>query len=327
MEIEPLRTMLKRASPGSASELHNGNTNQYRALFWLYYDQENYDNYTDAERIQLWTLGTFYYNTLGHQWRNSKHWMTNATVCEWYGLTCDEETNTWVTEISLPNNRVRRDLPNEFTLLTRLRYLGLADNYLGRLDPMLFEMAGLEVIDFDNNGIREIPPNIPRTNRLKELYLAQNRIEVIPSSMVMLQKLEVLWLWENSLEGTLPSILASMSRLGSHRRQRREERRRRPRSSRMFVAIADALRPQCSEIEKDHHPITSSSHPRARPAVTLIASSLNPTAISSSAVLQTVTHRGSTERVQSPLTRPCLLRERERESARSRRTPLLPALE
>ena len=63
-------------------------------MYWLYYEMKKYDNYTDAERIQLWALGTFYYDTLGHQWHNKENWMTDkkgVTVCDWYGLTCDAD--------------------------------------------------------------------------------------------------------------------------------------------------------------------------------------------------------------------------------------------
>lgn len=139
----------------------------------------------------------------------------NITVCDWYGLTCNVETKM-VISMDLADNRVRRDLPNEFTLLSSLQYLGMADNSLGKLDPLLFDMGSLDVIDFDGNGIREIPKVIPKRNRVKELYLAENEIVEIPESIAELQKLEVLWLWNNGLEGTLPSVLGQLDRLGKY---------------------------------------------------------------------------------------------------------------
>ena len=51
VDIEPLHTVLKRTSPGSASKLHNPNTNQHRAMYWLYYDVEG--NLDNCERVQL----------------------------------------------------------------------------------------------------------------------------------------------------------------------------------------------------------------------------------------------------------------------------------
>ena len=63
------------------SELHNGNTNQYRALNRLYYDMKH-ENYTDGETVQLWALGNFYYNTLGIQWYNNLNWMTDTGVSQ-----------------------------------------------------------------------------------------------------------------------------------------------------------------------------------------------------------------------------------------------------
>jgi hypothetical protein len=183
-------------------------------MYWLYYEMKKYDNYTDAERIQLWALGTFYYDTLGHQWHNKENWMTDkkgVTVCDWYGLTCDADG--MVVEMNLADNRVRRDLPYEFTLLSKLRYLRLSENSLRTLPTLLFEMPELDVIDFDANGIKEIP-HIPKRNRVRELYLAQNRIYEIPSSIGELQKLEVLWLWKNDLSGTLPSDIGRLANLG-----------------------------------------------------------------------------------------------------------------
>ena len=216
MEIEPIRTYLKSVSPGSAFELHDSNSNQYRALYWLYYDLENYDNYTNEERAQLWSLGCFYFDTIGGSWYNSTNWMSDSngtTVCDWYGLTCNVEG--WVIEMDLSANRVRRNVPNEFSLLTSLQYVGLSQNSLGpELNPSLFDMPSLQIIDFDTNGISKLPKSISRRNRVKELYLADNSIDYLPESMVDLTKLEVLWLWKNSLSGTLPDFMRGMSRLG-----------------------------------------------------------------------------------------------------------------
>jgi len=234
MEIEPLRTLLSNASPRSKSSLFREQTNQYRALYWLYYDTSNYDSYTDEEKIQLWSLGVFYYDTLGHQWYNNSNWLsdTNVTVCDWYGIQCgtsndnnnvgnnnvddgeDISTEGKVISIDLQTNRVRRDIPFEITLLSSLQYLGLSYNSLGKLEEWLFSMPSLEVIDLDGNGIQYIPNNIPKKNRLKELYLAENEIWEIPSSIGRLRNLEVLWLWNNDLEGTLPDYLSGLRNLG-----------------------------------------------------------------------------------------------------------------
>lgn len=215
LEIEPLRTLLKSVSPDSARQLHNENSNQYRALYWLYYDMVKYDTYTDEERVQLWALGLFYYDTLGSQWYFNTNWMSDngtITVCSWYGLTCDE--NGMVIEISLANNRLRRDLPYELQLLSRLQYIGLSDNLFGTFPLALFEMPNLEVIDFDGNGITEIPRNIPEGSPVKELYLANNDIWKIPRSITLLEKLQVLWLYGNALESTLPSFISELKYLG-----------------------------------------------------------------------------------------------------------------
>ena len=205
--------MLTRASPKSANHLHRERAYQFKNMMWVYYETD-YDNYTDEQRLQLWALGCFFDATLGVKWDYNTNWMTisqNTTWCDWYGLTCNE--SGMVTRLELPQNNMQRDIPVEFKVLPSLQYLGLAENSIGRLDSMLFEIYTLEVIDLDGNGIEMIPEVIPIRNELKELYLAGNRISEIPESLLMLSKLEVLWLWTNLLEGTLPEFMGRMSNL------------------------------------------------------------------------------------------------------------------
>lgn len=205
--------MLKRASPKSEERLHRERAYQYKVMMWVYYETD-YDNYTDEERLQLWALGCFFEATLGVHWDDNTNWMMishNTTACDWYGLTCNERG--MVTRIELGQNNVQRNIPVEFKVLPSLQYLGLAENSIGRLDPILFEMYTLEVIDLDGNGIEKIPEEIPIRNQVKELYLAGNRIKEIPESILMLSKLEVLWLWTNLLEDTIPEFMSRMSNL------------------------------------------------------------------------------------------------------------------
>ncbi|KAL7442295.1 hypothetical protein ACHAXM_009202 [Skeletonema potamos] len=213
LEIEPFRTMLKRASPKSADKLHRERAYQYKMMMWVYYETD-YDNYTDEERLQLWALGCFFEATIGLDWDQNTNWMVisqNTTWCEWYGVTCNERR--MVTRLELPQNHVQRNIPAEFKVLPALQYLGLAENSIGRLDSILFEMYTLEVIDLDGNGIETIPEEIPIQNEVKELYLARNRIREIPESISTLSKLEVLWLWTNLLEDSLPEFMGRMSNL------------------------------------------------------------------------------------------------------------------
>jgi Leucine-rich repeat (LRR) protein len=205
--------MLKKASPKSADKLHRERAYQYKMMMWVYYETD-YDNYTEEERLQLWALGCFFEATIGVDWDYNTNWMVisqNTTWCDWHGLTCDERR--MVTRLELPQNHVQRNIPAEFKVLPSLHYLGLAENSIGRLDSMLFEMYTLEVIDLDGNGIEMIPEEIPIRNQVKELYLAGNRIREIPESILMLSKLEVLWLWTNLLEDTLPEFMGRMSNL------------------------------------------------------------------------------------------------------------------
>jgi hypothetical protein len=58
-------------------------------------------------------------------------------------------------------------------------YLGLASNYLRYIQPRIFDMTNLKVLDMDDNGIQTIPTEINKSIKLEELYLSHNKITSI----------------------------------------------------------------------------------------------------------------------------------------------------
>jgi len=40
-------------------------------------------------------LAAFYSYTGGTSWRNSTNWLTNASYCDWHGISCDSNNTPW----------------------------------------------------------------------------------------------------------------------------------------------------------------------------------------------------------------------------------------
>jgi hypothetical protein len=64
----------------------------------------------------------------GVGWHNGQFWMTDESICEWYGINCDE--NGSVTSIQLGGNQLVGSFPTEIYLLPNLVHLKLYSNTL-----------------------------------------------------------------------------------------------------------------------------------------------------------------------------------------------------
>ena len=57
-------------------------------------------------------LAAFYIHTEGHSWRNSTNWLTNASYCDWHGISCDNN-NTTPQRLHFFDNLLGGALPSE----------------------------------------------------------------------------------------------------------------------------------------------------------------------------------------------------------------------
>ena len=72
----------------------------------------------DAQRAALMQL---FEATNGQEWARSYFWNTSAPVCEWFGVSCDDDGH--VIELNLPYNSLRGLLPPALANLTRMVHL------------------------------------------------------------------------------------------------------------------------------------------------------------------------------------------------------------
>lgn len=174
-------------------------------------------NYTVREREALLE---FYAATQaqGDHWAEEDGWSSDANVCEWHGMTCDEAGS--VTRLELGSNSIKGIL--EWTSLTRLRnltWLDLSnneffgtmsfDNGRGRATP--FEK--LTHLDLGNNDLRgSVPWSLSMLSNLETLDLRGNDFTGFPfhdfaySPLRALRKVDIS---SNEITGTLPFRLFS----------------------------------------------------------------------------------------------------------------------
>jgi len=132
-------------------------------------------------------LVALYDATNGNEWKENTNWLSDAPVCDWYGLFCRNDDD--VIEINMYYNTLRGSIPSELGLLTNLERLDLDDNSL----------------------TGSIPSELGLLNNLGSLYLYLNSLTgSIPSELGLLTNLEYLILHYNSLTGTMPNEVCAL---------------------------------------------------------------------------------------------------------------------
>jgi len=213
-----LSSFLTTSASIDSALLKDPDTPQSKALQWIVkHNPTTTDhwisrgrNEEDAQKLllQRYVLVVFFFSTLGtvdkndgsikySSWNVTTNWMTDQSVCTWYGVNCLDEfgqifddldaTEDGVIEsLQLPSNSIIGILPDEIRLLGELQKLDLRDNAL--------------------EGT--LPSRLSETPKLKELVLAENQIGgKVPTQFGQLQVLEMLDLSQNELEGSMPDEL------------------------------------------------------------------------------------------------------------------------
>lgn len=166
---------------------------------------------SETEKQALWAL---YQATDGPNWTNTQEgnqpWSLSTPVCEWYGVTVE---NNKVTELWLRNNLVGtmpEDLGN-LIWLERLR-LEINEGLTGAIPASLGNLTNLTEISFFQNNLEgSIPSSLASLPQLKTLSLQHNRLTgEIPSALGNLSALETLTLVNNRLDGQIPESLGSL---------------------------------------------------------------------------------------------------------------------
>ena len=97
-------------------------------------------------------LVALYESTSGKDWYWNQHWLTDAPIGDWEGVTTD--SNGRVTSILLPSNNLKGQIPPEIGDLSHLKSLILFQNYLsGEIPSELGSLENLESLWLEYNEL------------------------------------------------------------------------------------------------------------------------------------------------------------------------------
>ena len=163
----------------------------------------------DAEDMSERDILELLYKKLGGDgWHAKQNWMSEQSVCDWYGIDCDESGS--VTSIQLGGNQLVGSFPTEIYQLPNLVRLKLYSN------TIYFNFAGienaksLETLSLDNTGLNSVK-GIGKARSLVEVNVANNKLKgPLPEELSRLINLKSFDLSHNGLTGFLPYWLRSL---------------------------------------------------------------------------------------------------------------------
>ena len=155
-------------------------------------------------------LVELYNATGGPGWANSTNWGSSAPIGDWYGVATNADGR--VTDLVLPSNELRGEIPPSFASLANLVNVVLFENQLTRMPSNLGDLTNLVHLDLNRNQLTGIPATLGGLRKLWYLGLAENQLTRIPSTLGNLTNLVHLDLNRNQLMG-IPSALGSLANL------------------------------------------------------------------------------------------------------------------
>ncbi|WMV15818.1 hypothetical protein MTR67_009203 [Solanum verrucosum] len=173
--------------------------------------------------------------TLSSSHTLTQNWSSQASVCDWIGVTCGSRHHrvialnisnmnifgknipphlgnlSFLVSLDLSKNYLHGDIPQDLSRLNRLKVMDLSYNNFSGEIPMWFGfnsafISKLETLSVRNNLLQgSIPKEIGNLENLKDLILFENQLTgSIPLSIFNISTLELLGLSGNQLTGSLP---------------------------------------------------------------------------------------------------------------------------
>ncbi|MCP3891775.1 MAG: hypothetical protein GY702_23335 [Desulfobulbaceae bacterium] len=190
------------------------------------------DNQIGVPAVECQALVELFDQTQGENWKVKTGWKNDSDPCLWYGITC---TNNSVTSLSLINNNLVGNIPNEIGNLSQLDTLRLVDNYLtGPIPTEIGNLLNLTYLNLSSCGSAKgdgiiwcinppgklfgnIPKELGNLTSLTYLNLAGNMLSGnIPKEIGSLTALAYLDFDSNLLCGELPNSLINLTVLSDY---------------------------------------------------------------------------------------------------------------
>jgi len=162
----------------------------------------------DAVLNERLILEQLYQKCNGESWTEKRGWMQNTSVCEWFGIKCDERRN--IKSIILANNNLTGRPPKE---LFQLRFLQEISFYFNEID---FRFDGIEQardLTILNLGRTELVhiDGVEKASSLELIRLNQNNLSgPFPEELFQLKNIKTIDLGNNMLTGPLSGQFANL---------------------------------------------------------------------------------------------------------------------
>lgn len=223
------------------AEFEDPESYQSKALSWVMTQglpAEQYPNLgMEEQAVQLYALACIYFSTYAQRnawtdfhfgedvalpgWFSNRGWLMRAgEVCDWHGITCDE--NNRVSKIELDTNGLTGSFPPEVAYLKdSLMYLDLYNNLVHNKgdegNSWLGELSNLEYLFFGTTSFEYdgVPTEIGSLTKLKELDFSYS-LYFGPLTEGMwggLTNLSYLVMDGNAYNSTLPADLITLPNL------------------------------------------------------------------------------------------------------------------
>jgi hypothetical protein len=153
-------------------------------------------------------LALFHKRMGGSGWRLSDNWNTDASICSWHGIDCDEDGS--VASIQLGSNNLVGNFPTEIYTLPKLMHLKLHDNNIAMDFTGIENARNLQTLVLDNTGLKSLN-GVGQARSLVELKVGHNSLSGdLPEELSRLINLRTLDVSHNSLSGFLPYWLRGL---------------------------------------------------------------------------------------------------------------------
>ena len=149
-------------------------------------------------------LEALYDSTGGKTWTNSRQWLSNPDLSQWFGVVLTSDGCN-IAALRLGNNNLIQRLPNIH--LSALTHLDVSKNKLTGTIPDL-SLPNLETLLLNNNSFNGAVPNLANCPVIATLDLSFNLLtDAIPD--FNFPHLTTLFLNDNALSGALPNLVGS----------------------------------------------------------------------------------------------------------------------
>jgi Leucine-rich repeat (LRR) protein len=153
-------------------------------------------------------LELFYNRMGGVGWKASNYWMTDESICNWYGVDCDE--NGYIASIQLGSNQLVGSFPTEIYQLKSLVHLKLYANSIYMNFEGISNADNLQTLSLDSTGLESLE-GVGQARSLTELIVGHNKLSgSLPEELSRLINLRTLDVSHNTLGGSLPVWLRGL---------------------------------------------------------------------------------------------------------------------